>query len=209
MLPAIALRRTSAIAAHLRTPQSLAAPRLLSSASSVRAPANAVQTSEDEKSDGYYKHWMNINTRWKDNDQYGHINNVEYYSYFDTVVNTYLITQCGLDPAAARTSPPTTTTTTTTTAANQSPPRIFYVVSSGARYHAPASFPDTLRAGMRVAKLGTSSVVYHVGVFKGGVGKGESTCVVTGEFVHVCVDARSGRPIEIERGMREMLEKLK
>ncbi|KAJ3159317.1 hypothetical protein HDU86_001921 [Geranomyces michiganensis] len=98
-----------------------------------------------------------------DNDQYNHINNAVYYSLFDTVVNTFLATRCP--------TPPT---------------RAFYVVSSSASYHRPASFPSVLRGGMRVTRLGTSSVVYHVAVFD------KEECCVSGEFVHVCVEKESG-----------------
>ncbi|KAI8585561.1 HotDog domain-containing protein [Geranomyces variabilis] len=99
-----------------------------------------------------------------DNDQYNHINNAVYYSLFDTLVNTFLATRCP--------TPPT---------------RAFYVISSSASYHRPASFPAVLRGGMRVAKIGSSSVVYHVAVFDG-----EGECCVSGEFVHVCVEKDTG-----------------
>ncbi len=96
---------------------------------------------------GNYRYFLPIGTRWMDNDVYGHINNVTYYSYFDTVANHYLITEGGLDIHAA--------------------PVIALVVESTCSYHAPLAYPDQLRAGLRVDRLSTRSVTYGIAIFNG------------------------------------------
>lgn len=131
-----------------------------------------------------YAQLRSITTRWKDNDVYGHVNNVEYYSYFDTAVNAMLIERGLLDP---RTSPV-----------------IGLVVETGCRFFAPISFPETIDAGVRVAKLGTSSVRYEIGLFKAG----EQDPVAEGHFVHVYVDSADRRPTPLPEPLRAFLATL-
>jgi acyl-CoA thioester hydrolase len=129
-----------------------------------------------------YPHVLAIPTRWKDNDVYGHVNNVEYYSYFDTVINAYLIGEGGLDIHGGAT--------------------IGLCAESHCRFDAAVSFPDTIDAGLRVGKLGRSSVRYEIGLFRG------DEQVADGWFVHVFVDRDSRRPAEIPGAIRAALEKL-
>ena len=111
-----------------------------------------------------YVHFQPITTRWHDNDLYGHVNNVVYYSWFDTAVNRYLIEQGVLDIHGGQT--------------------IGLVIETQCNYFAPLAFPQTIEAGIRVAKLGTSSVRYEVGLFA----EGEPLTAAKGHFVHVYVD---------------------
>jgi acyl-CoA thioester hydrolase len=131
-----------------------------------------------------YAYFTRIQTRWMDNDIYGHVNNVVYYSYFDTIVNKYTVEVGGLDIHNGEV--------------------IGLVVESMCRYHQPASFPEELEAGLRVARLGNSSVRYEIGLFR-------PTCaepVVTGHFIHVFVDRQTRRPTAITASMRAGMEKL-
>lgn len=125
-----------------------------------------------------------ITTRWEDNDIYGHINNVVYYSYFDTAANQYLIEQGGLDPQDATT--------------------VGFVVKSGCEYHAPIAHPDRIEAGVRVDHLGNSSVQYGIGIFR----EGQEKACAHGFFVHVFVDRASNRSVPIPAPLRLALEKL-
>lgn len=129
-----------------------------------------------------YQHYLLIPTRWMDNDAYGHVNNVIYYSYFDTVVNQFLIKQGLLDIEQGTT--------------------IGLVVETQCRYFAPITFPDEVSAGMRVAHLGNSSVRYEVGLFRND----DDTSSAQGEFVHVYVDRESRRPVKLSDQMRGVLE---
>ena len=113
---------------------------------------------------GDYRHFLAIPTRWIDNDIYGHVNNVVYYAYFDTVVNEHLIRAGGLDIRDG--------------------PAIGLVVETFCRFHRPLSFPGVVDAGLRVARLGTSSVSYEMGLFAAG----DEDAAATGHFVHVWVD---------------------
>jgi acyl-CoA thioester hydrolase len=131
-----------------------------------------------------YPHTNEITIRWKDNDVYGHVNNVEYYSYFDTVINEYLVTQGGLDPHAGA--------------------AIGLCVESGCRFDASLSFPGRVTAGLRVAKLGRSSVRYEIGLFDAG----GSELAAEGYFVHVFVDRRTRRPVPIPEDLRDALTRL-
>ena len=117
-----------------------------------------------------YRHFSSISTRWMDNDAYGHINNVVYYSYFDTVVNRYLIEAGALDVERS--------------------PVIGLVVETHCNYFASLAFPQTVEAGLRVAHLGSSSVRYEIGLF----GAGEPLAAACGHFVHVYVDRVTRRP---------------
>lgn len=131
-----------------------------------------------------YKVFYPISTRWSDNDTYGHINNVVYYSYFDSVANRYLIEAGGLDIAEGAI--------------------VGYVVSSGCEYHAPASYPEAIEGGLRVDRLGNSSVQYGIAIFR----EGEDEALAHGHFVHVFVDRAANRSVPIPEGLRGALEKL-
>lgn len=132
----------------------------------------------------HYRHFRRLDTRWMDNDVYGHVNNVTYYSYFDTGVNAYLIEKGVLDIHAGAT--------------------IGLVVETGCRYFAPVAFPDALDIGIRVAHLGNSSVRYEVGVFKAG----EETAAAAGHFTHVYVERETRRPAPLPADFRAVLEAL-
>ncbi|TCJ19843.1 acyl-CoA thioesterase [Rubrobacter taiwanensis] len=131
-----------------------------------------------------YPHFLKITTRWMDNDVYGHVNNVVYYSYFDTVVNGYLIERGALDIERS--------------------PVIGLVVETQCRYFKPLAFPDTVHAGLRVARLGNSSVRYEIGLFKNG----EEEAAAQGHFVHVYVDRETRRPAGLPPELRRALEPL-
>lgn len=131
-----------------------------------------------------FPHRLDIPTRWMDNDVYGHVNNVVYYSYFDTVVNRYLIDAGVLDIAAG--------------------PVIGLVVETRCNYFAPVAFPDTVTAGLVVARVGTSSVRYEIGLFRNGDG----LAAAQGHFVHVYVDRQTNRPVPIPADMRAALERI-
>jgi acyl-CoA thioester hydrolase len=131
-----------------------------------------------------YPHVLEIPTRWKDNDVYGHVNNVEYYSYFDTVINTWLIREGGLDIHAGTV--------------------IGLCAESHCTYRAAFAFPETVRAALRVGKLGRSSVRYEIGLFR-EVGEEPAA---EGWFVHVFVDRESRRSVEIPPPLRAALERL-
>jgi acyl-CoA thioester hydrolase len=131
-----------------------------------------------------YRYFLPITTRWMDNDVYGHINNVTYYSYFDTVANHYLIHEGGLDIHTS--------------------PVIGLVVESRCTYRAPLAYPDKLRAGLRVDKLGNRSVTYGIGIFK----EGEEQAAAHGHFVHVFVDRQSRKATAMPDRLREALARI-
>ncbi len=137
--------------------------------------------SQTTRRDGYY-YFKTINTRWMDNDIYGHVNNVTYYSYFDTVANCYLIEEAGLDIQNAET--------------------VGFVVASSCEYHAPIAFPQTIEAGFRVNKLGSKSVEYGIAIFSDAQ---EAACA-SGLFTHVFVDLKSGKSVGIPNQIRQALE---
>ena len=120
-----------------------------------------------------------------DNDVYGHVNNVVYYSYFDTVINEYLIREGGLDIHGGRV--------------------VGYCVESQCRYLAPLAFPEIIDAGLRVAHLGTSSVRYEIALFRAG----DEAPAATGYFVHVFVGRDDVKPTAIPAGIRACLEALR
>ena len=128
-----------------------------------------------------YRHFTTIGTRWMDNDIYGHINNVQYYSYFDTAVNRYLIEQGVLDIHEGGV--------------------IGLVVETHCNYFSSASFPDDIEAGLRVARLGRSSVRYEIGLFVAG----REQAIAQGHFVHVYVDRDSQQPVELPASLRGLL----
>ena len=131
-----------------------------------------------------YKHFQLITTRWHDNDIYGHVNNVVYYGFFDTAVNNYLIRQGGLDI--------------------QDGDIVGFVVSSACDYFASIAYPDLIEVGLRVARLGNSSVQYELAIFR----EGEQEACAAGRFVHVFVDRASNRPTAIPGRLRAALEAL-
>lgn len=131
-----------------------------------------------------YRHFLSIATRWKDNDVYGHVNNVEYYSYFDTVINTLLITEGGLDIHRGA--------------------AIGLCAESHCRFLREIAFPGSVDAGLRVEKLGNSSVRYGIGLFRGG----EDALAAEGWFVHVFVDRESRRSRPIPDSIRAALAPL-
>ena len=131
-----------------------------------------------------YSFFKNITTRWADNDIYGHINNVIYYSYFDTVANQYLIEFADFNPISA--------------------PVIGVIVHSNCNYIKPIAYPDKIEAGLTVKKLGRSSVTYGIGIFR----QGESAACAYGEFVHVFVNRKNNLPMSIPTKIRESLQKI-
>ena len=131
-----------------------------------------------------YPHVREITTRWKDNDVYGHVNNVEYYSFFDTVINEYLIAEGGLDIAAGAV--------------------IGLCAESHCSFNGPLAFPGTVEAGLRVRHLGRSSVRYEIELRE----QGAAESAAEGWFVHVFVDRGSRRPVEIPERLRGALESL-
>jgi acyl-CoA thioester hydrolase len=131
-----------------------------------------------------YVHFQSLNTRWMDNDIYGHINNALYYGFFDTSINNYLIDAGGLDIANG--------------------PVIAFTVESQCRYFSPLSYPTELEIGLRVGKLGNSSIRYELAIFK----RTEDVAAAAGYFVHVFVDRSTQKPVAIPAGIRVALEKL-
>jgi acyl-CoA thioester hydrolase len=132
-----------------------------------------------------YPHFQPISTRWHDNDIYGHVNNVTYYSYFDSAVNAYLIEVGGLDIHDGEV--------------------VGFVVSSSCDYFASIAFPERIEIGLRVAKLGNSSVQYELAVFK----QDEEQACAAGRFVHVFVERSSNRPLPIPERLRAALAALR
>jgi acyl-CoA thioester hydrolase len=132
-----------------------------------------------------YPVFRTITTRWMDNDAYGHVNNVVYYSWFDTAVNAYLIEQGVLDIHHGAS--------------------IGLVVETQCNYFAPLAFPQTIEAGIRVAHQGTSSVRYEVGLFA----QDEPMTAARGHFVHVYVDRIHRRPLPLSAAFQTVLETLK
>jgi acyl-CoA thioester hydrolase len=131
-----------------------------------------------------YRYLRTIPTRWMDNDVYGHVNNVTYYAYFDTIVNGYLIEQGALDIAAS--------------------PVIGLVVETQCNYFRPISFPETVTGALRVAQRGNSSVRYEIGLFRGD----DEMAAAQGHFVHVYVDRVSGRPVALPEALQKALAPL-
>ncbi len=131
-----------------------------------------------------YRVFRSIGTRWMDNDAYGHVNNVVYYSWFDTAVNAYLIEQGVLDIEHGKT--------------------IGLVIETQCNYFAPLAFPEMVEAGIRVARLGASSVRYEVGLFAAGA----PFTAAKGHFIHVYVDKQSRRPVALPPNLKAVLETL-
>jgi acyl-CoA thioester hydrolase len=131
-----------------------------------------------------YRRFLTMPTRWSDNDSYGHVNNVTYYSYFDTAVNEHLIREGGLSIADSA--------------------HVGVVVETFCRFHRPLSFPMRLDVGLRVAKLGRSSVTYDIAIFPDA----GSEASASGHFVHVWVDRATRQPSAIPPQIRAALEPL-
>ncbi|MEV4252470.1 thioesterase family protein [Spirillospora sp. NPDC049652] len=132
---------------------------------------------------GDYPYWETVPTRWNDNDVYGHVNNVVHYMLMDTVINQWMIRTAGFDPLRGE--------------------AIAMCVESHCVYKAEVSFPDTIRMGLRVGKLGRSSVRWEIGMYRA-----DGTLVAEGHFVHVFVGRESRRPQEITGLVRAEMEKL-
>ena len=126
-----------------------------------------------------------IPTRWADNDMYGHVNNVVYYSWFDTAVNALLIERGALDIQQGEV--------------------IGLVVETQCNYFSSLAFPQTVEAGVRVAHAGTSSIRYEVGLFA----QGADMAAAQGHFVHVYVDRATQRPVPLPRALREVVDALR
>lgn len=131
-----------------------------------------------------YKHFLPLQTRWADNDIYGHVNNTAYYGYFDTIVNEYLISEGVLDIHKGAV--------------------IGLVVETGCKYFAPLEFPQELEGALRVARIGNSSVRYELAIFK----KGEQTPAAQGHFVHVYVDRATRKSTPLPEYFRKALTKI-
>lgn len=130
---------------------------------------------------GDYRWFTEITTRWSDNDIYGHVNNVMYYSYFDSIANRFLIREGGLDIHDGET--------------------IGFVVNSNCDYFSPVAFPQSLTGALRVNRLGNSSVEYGIGVFA----EGEETASAAGTFTHVFVERANNRPSAMPESIRAAL----
>lgn len=132
----------------------------------------------------HFKVFRPMQTRWLDNDQYGHVNNVVYYAYFDSAVNGWLMESTGIDTSKLDV--------------------IGVVAETGCRYFKAVSFPDALEVGLRVAKIGNASVIYEIGLLR----VGEDNLAALGKFVHVYVDARSRKSAPIPDVIRKCLTRL-
>jgi acyl-CoA thioester hydrolase len=131
-----------------------------------------------------YAHFLALPTRWMDNDVYGHVNNALYYAFFDTAINEYLIAEGGLDITAGTV--------------------VAFAAESQCQYLRPLAFPGTIEIGLRVGRLGNSSVRYELAIFK----QGETLAAAAGYFVHVFVDRQTQKPVTIPTQIRSALERL-
>jgi acyl-CoA thioester hydrolase len=131
-----------------------------------------------------YRQFITITTRWMDNDVYRHVNNVVYYSFFDTAVNEYLMRQGVLDLDKS--------------------PVVSLVVDTGCQFFSLIAFPDVVHCGLRVAQLGNSSVRYDIGIFRND----EMRAAAMGHFVHVACDRQTQRPVAMPADLRRALEVL-
>lgn len=131
-----------------------------------------------------FRFFSRIETRWMDNDIYGHVNNTVYYSYFDTVIGHYLMREAGLDPARDSI--------------------VGMAVETGCRFHRSLAFPDIVHAGLGVRHIGSSSVRYEIGIFRNE----EDVACADGHFVHVFVDRAVQRPVPVPAPIRTALERI-
>ena len=136
--------------------------------------------SDDQRAS--YRYFTDITTRWLDNDIYGHVNNVVYYSYFDSVANKYLIEEGGLNIKNSQV--------------------VGFVVASNCQYTSPIAYPQAIEAGLRVNRLGNSSVEYGIGIFQ----QGSAVASAIGTFTHVFVDRSTDKPVAIPDPIRSALE---
>jgi acyl-CoA thioester hydrolase len=132
----------------------------------------------------HYRAFSTLTTRWIDNDIYGHMNNAVHYQLFDTAVNGHLLEQGALDPRGGA--------------------GVFLVVETGCQYFSELAFPDLVIAGIKLRKLGRSSVTYEVGLFRGEA----QSAAAQGHFVHVYVDRETRRPMVMGGALRSLLEQL-
>lgn len=132
-----------------------------------------------------YRYFTTIDTRWMDNDLYGHVNNVVYYSFFDTAIARFLMSEGGLDPWAAT--------------------HVGLAVENGCSFYSSIAYPDRVGVGVRVGHLGTSSVRYEIGIFRNE----EDEAAAAGHFVHVFVERASQRPVPIPAPIRAALASLR
>lgn len=131
-----------------------------------------------------YRHFQSIPTRWMDNDVYGHVNNVHYYSYFDTAVNQFLIEQGVLDIHGGKV--------------------VGYVVETACSYFLPVAFPDRVDVGIRVVHIGNSSVRYEIGLFRND----DAQLAAAGSFTHVYVERSTGKSAPLPDAVRAVLVSL-
>jgi len=157
---------------------SVLCPAIYAARTGTSAPAMTLPTRED------YRHFLPIQSRWNDMDKYGHINNMIYYGYFDTVVTDYIVRVGQLDTSAS--------------------PLVGLVVESHCNYHRAIAFPTIVECGLRVGKLGNSSVRYEIGVFNDE----HEEAAATGHFIHVYVERESNRPAPMPTPLRAALEPL-
>ena len=131
-----------------------------------------------------FPHYWQASTRWDDNDIYGHLNNTVHYKLFDTAVNSFLLDHNLLDFHASK--------------------NVYLVVETGCSYFAELAYPDRLNVGLRVARIGTSSVTYETGLFR----EGEIKAAAAGHFVHVLVDKRTRKPVAIDKVSQTTLKSI-
>jgi len=132
-----------------------------------------------------YYHFRTMPTRWMDNDVFAHVNNVTYYSFFDTLLNRYLIDECGFKFMEDQT--------------------IGIAVETYCRFHKSFAYPEVIQGGLRIGHLGKSSVRYEIGLFA----EGEGTTRADGHFIHVFVDRPTNKPVAIPADLRSALERIK
>lgn len=137
------------------------------------------------ESRGAYRHFQAMPTRWNDNDVYGHVNNSVYYFFFDTIVNCWLMDNGLLEIGKSET--------------------IGLVVETGCSFFAPITYPDVVHGGLRVSKVGSSSVTYEIGLFNND----DDQCAAKGHFIHVYVDEKTRRPVKLSDDMRAKLDQLR
>jgi acyl-CoA thioester hydrolase len=141
-------------------------------------------TDDAQETRDRYPHFLRIPTRWMDVDVYGHVNNVVYYSYFDTVINGYLVEAGALDPHGGD--------------------AVGFARETMCRFHRPIAFPQAVDAGLRVGHMGRTSVRYEIGLFA----EGDDEPAADGHFVHVFVDRVARRPVPLPDALRSALERL-
>lgn len=145
---------------------------------------NDAPAEQRKETRGRFRRFVAISTRWADNDVYGHVNNVTYYSYFDTAVNQNLVERGALD--VTRSS------------------EIGVVVETMCRFFKPIAFPDALEVGLRVARLGRSSIRYEIGIFR----RGDDEAAAAGHFVHVYVRRSDFQVVPVPESVRQAVEEL-